>query len=67
MGVPEIGDNGNTGKFGDVAFMKSTRILRLPIRKQYGVEVIIFYKTEISVNPVCPTTLKYSKTAIFIA
>lgn len=39
------------------------RNIPLPIRKQYGVEVIMFYKTSISKTSVCPTTLKYIKTA----
>lgn len=32
------------------------RNIPLPIRKQYGVEVIMFYKTSISKTSVCPTT-----------
>lgn len=31
------------------------RNIPLPIKKQYGIEVIIFYKTQISETTICPT------------
>lgn len=43
------------------------RFLPLPIRKQYGIKVIIFYKTRICINLICSTTFKFITTANTVA